>query len=401
MKRYRVLFISSHFPNREHPTLGLYNLQQIRSLKQLCDVIIIAPIFWFPFFKKRHRRKVSNSVLGIENINGLEVYHPKIFYIPKLLRSLYGFFYFLSLIKLSKHIKRNFSFDCIYTNWLYPDGFGVMLLSKIFKVPYIACGLGSDINMYLDFPLRRRMIKKTIDSAASMFVVSKALKRRLVQVGIKREVQVLYDGVDQSLFKPIKKELAWKELRVKANKNKITIIYIGNLEEWKGIFILLDAFILLLKDYRLKNIELFVIGGGPLYDTLYSKIIDECLEEYVFLQGEKPHKEISLWINASDLVCIPSFLEGLPNVLLESIACGKPVVATRVGGIPEVLSDEKLGFLVERGNTDELAEKLHKTISNPELWNTDYISSKMKQFTWEENSKRLYNAICSVIEHNN
>ena len=96
----KVLFISSLFPNREQPVRGIYNLYQITHLSKMCDVSVCAPFFWFPFLKKGNKGANLKNIPSFEMIQGIEAHHPRVFYTPKTARSFYGYFYFLSLLKV-------------------------------------------------------------------------------------------------------------------------------------------------------------------------------------------------------------------------------------------------------------------------------------------------------------
>src|SRR3990167_4369574 len=385
-EKIKVLFISSLFPNGENPTLATFNKQQIMYLSEFCEIKVVAPIMWFPFLKKG---KISYH----EFLGEIEVFHPNAFYIPKFARFLYGLFYFLSIIRCIKRILKNFDFEIIYTNWLYPDSFAAMLIAKLFQKPFVVCALGTDVNVYMKYPLRKRMILTTIRKSTKTLTVSKALKEKIVEQGIPPEhIEVLYDGVDKKIFNPQDKNRVREKLGL--TPPFPLILYVGNLKIWKGVDYLIDALKILVS--QKKEIKLCLIGDGSERKSLEKKVRRENLCNRVYFEGRKQHKDISLWMNASDLLCLPSLMEGVPNVMLEAWACGIPVVATKVGGIPEILNDQNYGIMVEPQDSASLAQALLEGLSKN--WDIEKIKQHSLEFSWEENAKKLFKILKLQIE---
>lgn len=390
MRKYRVLFISSHFPNRTQPERATYNRQQISHLAKLCEVKVVAPYAYFPLLKYGNKGARLQDIPHREIIEGVEVFHPPYFYTPKFFPSLYGIFYFLSILNPVKRIYRRFPFEVIYTNWLYPDSFAAMLIARYFRKNFVSCALGSDVNLYMKYPLRKRMILTTIKNSYKALCVSEDLKRKLIKQGISSEhIEVLYDGVDSQLFTPQDRSLARKKLGINP-KGKI-ILYVGNLEPWKGPEYLLEAFSLI---PQRNNLSLFFVGDGPERKKL-EKFVRERKISRVHFAGKKSHTIIPLWMNACDVLCIPSLTEGVPNVMLEAWACGKPVIASRVGGIPELMHEE-VGIMVPPGNPRAIADALEKGLSK--RWDEGKIREYALKFSWEENALRLFQILKTACQ---
>lgn len=146
----------------------------------------------------------------------------------------------------------------------------------------------------------------------------------------------------------------------------------GNLVQIKGVTYLLDAAYIIKDHYNYDNITLCLIGDGTLRKDLQDKAKKLKLEEFIRFEGVRPHIEIPIWINACDLLCLPSLNEGCPNVVLEALACGKPVVASNVGGVPEILSDDRAGIMVTPGDPTKLAEAIIKALQKD--WDIQMLS---------------------------
>ena len=146
-----------------------------------------------------------------------------------------------------------------------------------------------------------------------------------------------------------------------------------------------------------EDLDVIYLGTGPEAAQLHEAF---CMfvatsrtlnlrDEYptVFLLGARPHEEIPLWMNACDLLCLPSLSEGLPNVALEATACGLPVVASRVGGVPEVVRDGVNGFLVAPSDPRALADALRRALAMK--WDREVIRSSVSQFDWDDNARAI------------
>ncbi|MEW6003265.1 MAG: glycosyltransferase, partial [Nitrospirota bacterium] len=199
-----------------------------------------------------------------------------------------------------------------------------------------------------------------------------------------KKVIVIQNGVDRDKFSVKENKNDTKKL-LGLNQNKQYLIFVGQLQEVKGINNLIEALSILQKRKTL-FFDTVLIGEGPLRYEITQLIKEKELTEKVYLRGNRPHDEIPLWMNAGDILCLPSLREGLPSVILEALACGLPVVATQVGGIPELISEDN-GILVEPQNAAALANSIE--IAFRKEWDREVISKGVEQFSWGR-SAELY-----------
>jgi len=192
-----------------------------------------------------------------------------------------------------------------------------------------------------------------------------------------RKIVVISNGFDRAIFYVKNRSECRSNLGLP--DKKIILLTIGNLLDVKGHRFLIDAMNLI----RSKRDDLLciIIGDGILKSKLNNQIKKLKLENNIFLIGQKPHDEISLWMNACDLFILPSLTEGNPTVMFEALGCGKPFVGTKVGGVPEIITSDKYGLLVEPANSNDLAEKIMLALDRD--WNHEAISDYAAQFTWE------------------
>ena len=369
----KVLVITNLFPNQKEPTRAQYNKQQFDELSKSCELKVVAPIPYLQYS--------LNEVPKQEIIDGIEVYHPRYLVIPKILRSFYGVFFFFGIRKTIDEIYKRYQFDIILSTWAYPDGFASALIAKIFKKPFFIKVHGTDVNSFTRYFFRRKMIMYAFKKAIKIIAVSADLKRKIVKLGIPQEkIEVIPNGINFELFRPIDKNLCREALDLPIDKK--IVLYVGNLEKVKGVDVLIDAM-----QYLDKDVYLVIAGDGRLKHTLKSKVKNLKLEENIVFVGSKPHQDMPFWINASDIFCLPSRNEGCPNVVLEALSCGTPVVATRVGGVPDIIESDEVGLLVEPASSDKLSAALKLALSKE--WDRQSIREKAPQLNWKDNAKEL------------
>ena len=385
----KVLFLSNLYPNKEEPVRATFNRQKIAHLKGRCDITVVAPVSWFPF-KQAFCRKISRIPFK-ESIDGMDVYHPRVFYTPKSFRFLYGLFYYLSIRPFVEKLRRDFDFDIIFCAWAYPDGLAAMKLAKTFKIPFVVLAHGSDVHFHTKSSLRRGLMKETFLKADRVIAVSNELKDRILGLGVPQEkVEVIYDGVDHELFRREDKDAAKEKLGLPRGRK--TALFVGNLVSVKGLRFLLSA----VSRIKENDYTMHIIGGGYLERRLKDAVRALGLEDRVVFCGVRPHNEIPLWLNAAEFLCLPSLAEGLPDIIIEALSCGLPVVASRVGGVPEIINDERIGILVEPKDVKALAGAIRSALDKK--WDKGYIQERSQRFSWDENSRRIFECLSSCLK---
>ena len=390
----KILVITHIYPNNLEPMGGIFNRYQIEFLSKHCEIKVIAPLPWYPgasFFPKRAEFPNAGKVLKEEIINGIEVKHPLYFVIPIIGRFLHGIAYFLRVLPVVLAVKRQFSFNVIYSTYAYPDSFAAALIALILRKPLIAKVHGSDINVIAKSFLRGKFVRFALSRAEKIIAVSEALKKEMIKMGVEEaKIIVVYNGVDKTIFQKRSIVASRKDLMLKM-EGKV-IVFIGNLKKIKGLTFLIEAVEMLKKNKF--PAKLFIIGKGPIKDQLRRLVNCKSLEVDVTFLGGMFQKEILLWINAADIVCLPSINEGVPNVILESLSCGKAVVATNVGGIPEIVNSSDYGILLEPKNSKALAMALENALKKN--WNRDKIVEYAECFSWKKNATILYDIMVQI-----
>ena len=389
-----ILVYTNLFPDSVRPNHGIFTLKRMGILNNSgdCRIKVVAPVPYcppWPFLGKKWYQ--YSQIKKREEIEGIEVYHPRYLLFPKISMLLHGLLMFLGSYFTVRKIYREFVFDIIDAHFIYPDGFAAMLLSKTMKKPLSVSALGSDIHEFTKYRIIRDMIYLTLKNADVVISVCQALKSDIIKMGIQdSKIHVIPSGVDINRFYPIDKNNARTKLGLPKNGN--IILSVGSLIPLKGFQTIIAALPNILKKHP--ETYLYIIGKGQYKKDLINLIDQFDLKNHVVLVGQRPNHELPFWYNAADIFCLASFREGWPNVVMEAIACGTPVVATKVFGIPEIINSSDLGILV-KPDKNSVKDGLMEAINT--IWDRKKISSFTNNRTWFHISEKIQTLFVNVI----
>lgn len=389
----KVLVFTSLYPNAEFPNQGVFIRERMANFARWSghEVRVMAPVPYFPPIKGTARWKYS-QVPRRETQGGIEVFHPRYLMTPNVGMMFYGVFMFLSVLAEAIRLRRNFDFDLIDSHFVYPDGLAGVLLGRYFRKPVTVSARGSDINLYKEFPLIRRLLRYTLGKADRVIAVSRALKATMVSLGVPdRKIIVIPNGVDANKFIPLPKMKARRDLGLPQQQ---IVLSVGHLTPVKGFDLLIQAMKILVKDRLYNDLFLVIVGEGPSRHKLEQLVLALGVNEHVLLAGEVSHHLLPTWYSAADIFCLASIREGWPNVLLESLSCGTPVLGTKVGGIPEIISSDKVGLIVDR-SPEGIADAILVALGR--CWSCDSLREHARQFTWEQVTESLSSVFKSVL----
>lgn len=374
----KILVFTNVFPDSVEGDKGLHMKIECVGLAKEFDVEVIAPIPWLIFLRRYLGKKRNRQMRHPQVTQDIPVYRPVYFTIPRIGLQFSGVFYFLSVLGLVLILRRNCKFDLILAYWTYPDGYVAALFSKMFKVPLIIRPRGSDINIIAQNKKLRPYVIAALEKADKVITVSAALKEKVKELGIdENKISVITLGINQDRFFMIGRQEARERLGLPQEQR--IILFVGNLVPIKGIDVFLKA-MHILKSRGTSNCMLCLVGSGPLKENLCNLITDLSLQDCVRMVGGVSNQNLRLWMNASDLFCLPSHNEGWPNVLMEALACGIPVVATNVGGIPEIINDKKLGVLIPPKNPEMFAQGIKEALNKE--WDRDILVGRVRNSDW-------------------
>jgi teichuronic acid biosynthesis glycosyltransferase TuaC len=379
----RVLAITKIFPNRLEPLSAPFNRQQFAALARYCEIEVLASIPWFPGARAFARWSGAGKLCGVPNrdsIEGLSVRHPRFLFVPKVGHSIAGHLYAASL--RAHVLEYRDKVDVVLGSWAYPDGFAAVMLAQLLGVPAVVKLHGSDMNVVARWPGPRKRLAWALPRAARVIAVSSPLARAAEDLGVLRErIAVVPNGIDTDRFQPAERETARKRLGLEPGG--ALVLYVGRVERSKGVFELVQAYRQLAAQRA--DARLAIVGDGPA--LLECKRALAAFADRVTFAGARPHQEIPAWLTACDVFTLPSWNEGMPNVVLEAIACGRRVVATRVGAIPEILSSKVLGEVVSPRAPGELASALERALATP--YDPGAVRSAAKIIDWNESARGI------------
>lgn len=353
----RVLAITKIFPNAAEPLAAPFNRQQFAALAKRCDLEVMATIPWFPGAGLLARWSSAGKLAAVprhEQIAGIAVSHPRTLFVPRLAHGAWGPLYAASIAPVMRGYRGKI--DVVLGSWAYPDGFAAIIAARLAGVPCVVKLHGSDINVMAKLPGPRRWLAWALPQAASVVAVSRPLADEVALLGVPRDrIAIVMNGVDAELFRPRDRAAARRELGLPAGP---LALYVGNLKEEKGVLDLPRAWDLVARD--LPDATLAIVGGGPMRPAL-----EAALPPRATLFGPQPLAAIPTWLAACDVLVLPSHIEGTPNVVLEALACGRRVVASAVGGVPDVLTSPTLGTLVPAREPEQFAAALTQALRTP------------------------------------
>ncbi len=376
----RVLAITKIFPNAAEPLSAPFNRQQFAALATRCELDVMATIPWFPGAGLLGRWSSAGKLAAVprrESIAGITVSHPRTLFVPRLAHGTWGPLYAASIAPVVRRYRGKV--DVVLGSWAYPDGFAAVIAARMLGVPCVVKLHGSDINVMARRAAPRRMTAWALGRAARVVAVSRALADEVVALGVPRErIAVVMNGVDAELFHPRDRAAARRELGLPDGP---LALYVGNLKTDKGVLDLASAWDTVVRERP--DARLAIVGGGPARGELEAR-----LPAGATLFGPQPLAAIPTWLAAADLLVLPSHAEGTPNVVLEALACGRRVVASAVGGIPDLITSPALGALVPARDPAALAAALIEALRTP--YTPTEVAALGARGGWEASAAALH-----------
>jgi teichuronic acid biosynthesis glycosyltransferase TuaC len=382
----RVLAITRIFPNAAEPQSAPFNRLQLAALGRRCPVEVIATLPWFPGIHLAARWSAAGRLVRVprqEHIAGLPVVHPRALYLPRLHSAAAGL-YVASL--LPEVLARRGHVDIVLGTWAYPDGCAAVALAGLLRVPAVVKLHGSDLNVVARLPGPRAQLRAMLPRAARVVAVSRALAAEAEALGVERDrIRLVRNGVDAARFRPGDRAAARTALGLAADRR--LLLYVGHLRDSKGVLDLATAMA------SVPDGDLAVLGAGEARARLAAALAP--LGERARLLGERPHDEVATWMAAADVVVLPSWSEGTPNAVIEALACGRRVVATRVGGTPDLVTSDVLGTLVPPRDPAALADAIKAALATP--YDAHAVAAAASASSWDDSAAALHSVLEEAV----
>jgi len=388
----KVLTFSTLYPHAARPGHGIFVETRLRQLVASGQVhaSVVAPVPWFPFRHGAFGEYALHARAPRHEIrDGIEVFHPRFPVLPKIGSVLTPFLLSRAVAPTLRRLLRDRAFDLIDAHYFYPDGVAAVMLGKRLGLPVVVTARGTDINLIAQDRLPRAMIRWAALNAAGVIAVSSALRERLAGLGVPKErIRVLRNGVDLERFAPRSRA----ELRQALGMARATLLSVGNLLAFKGHGIVIEALA------SLPQCDLVIAGEGPDRAAFKAIARKAGVAERVRFVGSLSHETLREYYAAADALVLASSREGWPNVLLEAMACGTPVVATNVGGVPEIVTAREAGVVVEERSADAVARAVRELFAAP----AERAATRRfaEQFGWSATTKGQLQLFRQVLAAN-
>jgi glycosyltransferase involved in cell wall biosynthesis len=376
----RLLTFSTLYPNAASPHHGVFVETRLRQLVATgaATATVLAPVPWFPSRNKRFGTWARHAAAPLaEQRYGLTVLHPRFLAIPRFGMAVSPLLLYAAASRaLAGLLRAGKTFDLIDAHYFYPDGVAAVWLGQRFGLPVVVTARGSDVTQFPDYAVPRALIRRAADAADAVITVSDGLRRALAALGVADDnVTVLRNGVDVAEFHPCDPA----PVRARLGISGPALLSVGALIARKGHDLTIAALT------HLPGWQLLIAGEGPERAALGALAARLGVAARVRLLGEIPHAELPPLYCAADISVLSSSREGWANVLLESMACGTPVVASPIAGNDEVVRERSAGLIADARTPEAIAASVRDLAAAPpsRLGTVAYAA----RFGWEATSE--------------
>lgn len=385
-----VLVASHIYPSRTYPSRGTFVHNQALFLQAFCQLEILAAVPWFPAVSGFGRWSKYGTVEEYENLDGLKIQHPRYLTFPR--RVLFDLVWrsYLTMLRRSVAVVP----DIIHAHFAYPDGLAAVEYGRQIGRPVVISVHGHDVREIPDANRRwRELVSRALMAADAVIASSADIRLRVRNLGVpEKHIYAIPQGVDCKLFRPTQRrsitgDACWQ------------LLYAGRFDERKGLAVLLDAVAQLKATGQ--NVCLTMVGGDVLSgeaDRFKRQAEALGIQDEVKFVDAVPWQEMTEYMAATDIFVLPSYYDSFGIVLIEAMACGKPVVATRCGG-PNDIVEPGMGELVAVGDAGQLAEGIQRVIDQYDQYSPESIRRRIEaRYDYRQvaqNIKAVYDGIAA------
>ena len=376
----KILTFTTLYPSAQQPQHGIFVETRLRKLVEsgLVSARVVAPSPWFPFGSARFGRYAAFAqVPRGETRHALHIDHPRNPVLPKFGMSAAPLALSAAALPLlRRQLRDGQAFDLIDAHYFYPDGVAAVLLGRALGRPVVVTARGSDLNLIAQYAIPRRWILWAAQHADGLIAVSSGLKQRLIDLGIAADrVEVLRNGVDLALFRPHDRNAERRALGL----TRPTLLAVGNLVALKRHRLMIEAVA------QMPDVELAIVGDGPERAGLERLARERRVADRVRFFGRIAQHRLPEIYSAADVLLLVSTHEGWPNVLLESMACGTPVIVSDLAGIADIVRAPAVGRILSEVTPSRLADTARDLLAAavPRAQTQRYA----EQFDWQSTTE--------------
>lgn len=377
----KILSFTSLFPNSSNTRHGVFVKNRLIKIMEYYDhnITLISPIPATPFLPGRlNPYRSQSSIAELEQVEVIPVHHPRYTHIPLIGMYFQPWFMYRSAFKLiQKNPEIVKDVKIIDAHYAYPDGVAAVMLARKLSLPSVITVRGSDVNKLPEYLVPRLWLKWAFKRCDWLIPVSKSLSKKIESLDSKciDKITVIANGVDTKVFNDSAVSVDNKIER----KTQRLLLSVGNLIALKGHHLIIDA---IKAD---ETLQLIIIGSGPMESQLLKQIEDMGMGHRVSIKGNIPQNELAAIYTQADLLILASESEGCPNVLLESQACGTPVISTDVGAARDLMVENKTGLIMLR-----TPDSIYKTIQKAFSMDLNISLDEFKEtHSWQPKVKQI------------
>ncbi|MFN0205239.1 MAG: glycosyltransferase [Planctomycetota bacterium] len=352
-----IVTLSNLYPSSARRNHGVFVEERMTRYaeKYSCHLRVVAPVPWFPFRSGFGEYSQFAATPKREVRRGIDIYHPRVITIPKVGASCAPFAWTQACSPLIQKLRGQRAIDVLDAHYLYPDGVAAVRIARKLQIPVVLSARGSDVNVIAQIPKLRKKIVEACAAAPAVVAVSAALSKSLQQIGVPADkIYIIRNGVDVDMFRPA-------AARAAKNITEGRVLFgVGRLVQSKGWHLAIEALAKLLPAFP--DLQLVIAGGGPDLGEFVELSKRLRVHERVRFLGDVAHANIPELLWSAHRFVFPSFREGHPNAVVEAVAAGVPVVATPVGGIPEIV-DSRFGELSTGVDAASFTKALERSLN--------------------------------------
>lgn len=378
----KILFISTLYPSSTNPGAAPYNRALIGALARTVEVRVMAPSPWFP----GRGLLTGNELPPVkESLDGIELSHPRVFYTPGLMIHRHWSMYAACIRRSFFKTLDEFKPDHVIAGFAYPDVVAVASLCAERGIPYCVRVNGSDFRVRITQKAFCQLVLDAMTGARRIFCPGNALRRDIIAAGVDQaKIVAFMNGVDGKLFTPSGTETPVPR----------QLLYVGHFQPVKGPDRLVESMPHLIAKSKENSPTLVMVGEGPLRRRLEKRAAALGIEGCIMFPGDVSHAQIPALMRQSALLCIPSRSEGMPNVAVEALACGLPVVGTDVGELPFMIRNGRNGSIISNADADDparLADCIHAAMTSG--WDRMQIAAESAATSWDDAAAKVLRAL--------
>lgn len=357
----KVLIVAPFFPSEAMPYAGNFIAEQARALLEIganLEVVTFVPSTPWPLPLISSKWRNFACVPAHYEWANIPV---KVYRCPTLPRNLSLDLSSILMERVLLRRAKDFQPNMIHVHFAYPTGCAAVRCGKQMGIPSFLTVHGSDVHSLPQLCDKyRKGVIEAIQETNLVLAVSDSLRDAAAMLSKRQDIKVHRIGIDLLRFAPTDRAAARSAVAEISLLPGQVVLFVGNLLQTKGVLDLLSA----MSEIKDVGTHLVYVGAGPLAAEIVRQARVLELQDRVHLLGPRPNSEVPMLINAADVVVLPSYKEGLPISLVEALACEKPVIASSVGGIPEVIVHNRTGLLVPPANSKALARDLRRLLAD-------------------------------------